>query len=107
MYTHLNVNRVGRGALAHSGDFWYPVRLIQYKEKEKSWLVRWWRGCSFDAPDPLALAGMITAVSESDIVDSLWRDRMGRRKIRVSAHYWTHLGSINICSTVRKMVTRT
>ena len=37
-------------ALARVGDFWYPVRLIQYKEKEKSWLVRWWRGCSFVAP---------------------------------------------------------
>ena len=68
------LHRVGRGALARIGNFWYPIRLIQYKEKEKVWLVRWWRGCSFEAPESLALVGSITAVSESDIVDSL----MGR-----------------------------
>lgn len=77
--------------MAQSGDFWYPVRVIQYRSKEKMWLVRWWRECSFEAPESLTLGGSITAVSESGIVDSLWGDRMSRRKIRVSAiSDWSH-----------------
>jgi len=82
-------SRAGRGALAHKGEFWYPVRLIQYQAADKSWLVRWWRGCSFepDSSDRKTIApGSVSAVPELDIVDSLWGDRVGRRKTRVSAH---------------------
>ena len=73
---------MGRGGLARNGDFWYPVRLIDHKEPEKVWLVRWWRECQFEQPSTV-LPGSITAVAESDIVDSLWGDRTARRKIRV------------------------
>jgi hypothetical protein len=81
-------SRPGRGALALLGDFWYPVRLIQYQEGDRSWLVCWWRGCS-NEPDTSGRAtitpGSISAVPEQDIVDSLWGDRVGRRQIRVSS----------------------
>ena len=83
-YTYI-WGRPGRGGLARIGEFWYPVRLIESHADEK-WLVRWWRGCSFD-PDNTGTVtvapGSITAVPEDDIVDSLWGDRGGRRKIRV------------------------
>jgi len=83
LYSHTyKLSRSGRGALAHVGDSWYPVRLIQYKEAERTWLVRWWRGC-FIEPLGSTVPGSITAISESDVVDSLWGDRMGRRKVRV------------------------
>jgi len=82
-------SRAGRGALARNGEFWYPIRLIQYLEADKSWLVRWWRGCSFE-PDSSGMVtiapGSTSTVPELDIVDSLWGDRVGRRKIRVSTH---------------------
>lgn len=48
----------------------------------RAWKIVWWRHCVFpDAqgrPDPDAL------VLETDLVDELWRDRKGRRSIRVS-----------------------
>ena len=84
-------HRAGRGGLARNGDFWYPVRLIQYEKTEKTWLVRWWRGCSFEVLGTVS-AGSITAVSELDVVDSLWRDRISRRKVRVCT---AKLGLIN------------
>ena len=65
-------------------EFWYPVRLIQYNEKEKEWSVRWWRGCDFGPSlAPAVASGSITSVKECDIVDSLWGDRTARRAIRV------------------------
>jgi len=76
-------SRAGRGALARNGEFWYPVRVIQYQTAEKSWLVRWWRGCSFEPKMTDIHPGSISAVPEPDIVDSLWGDRVGRRNIRV------------------------
>ena len=72
----------GRGALACYGDFWYPVRLIQLKRGE-GWLVRWWRGCVFQRHG--IKPGSITTVTEPNLADSLWGDRIARRKIRVSA----------------------
>lgn len=80
--------RSGRGALARLGQFWYPVRVIQClgdpdSAGELQWRVRWWRGCEFingvdTAPDS------ITVVRQADIIDSLWKLRNERRKIRVS-----------------------
>ena len=73
-----------RGGLAHNGDFWYPVRLIQHHEKEKTWSVHWWKGCDFGVlPSAIIIPGSITQIQEGDIVDSLWGDRMVRRAIRV------------------------
>lgn len=81
--------RPGRGALVQHGEYWYPVRLIQRlqnkgkKDKSKTqWRVRWWRGCQFAVPG--VKPDSITVVEEEKIVDSLWNDREGRRKIRVS-----------------------
>jgi hypothetical protein len=48
-------------------------------------MVRWWRECQFEQPNTV-IPGTITAVAESDIVDSLWGDRTARRKIRVRIH---------------------
>jgi len=82
-------SRAGRGVLAHNGKFWYPIQLIQYQEADKSWLVRWWRGCSFepDSSGMVTIAPRLTStVPELDIVDSLWGDQVGRQKIQVSTH---------------------
>ncbi|KAF9460088.1 hypothetical protein BDZ94DRAFT_1378544 [Collybia nuda] len=78
--------RVGRSALACHGEFWYPVRLIHRGEKGLKWHVRWWRGCDFKETG--ILPDEITAVGEKDIIDSLWMDRTGRRKIRLGK--WKH-----------------
>ena len=69
----------GKGALAHHGDFWYPVRLLQ-PITENSWQVSWWRGNEYGntAPDFGAL------VNVANLVDELWADIQGRRQIRVS-----------------------
>jgi len=89
-YTYI-WGRPGRGGLARIEEFWFPVRLIEYHEAHKEWLVCWWRGCLFD-PDisgtVAVIPGSITAVPEDDIVDSLWGDRGGRRKIRVRILYF-------------------
>ena len=73
--------RPGIGALARHGQYWYPLRLILHKKNK--WNVRWqWGGCQFDelSVEP----NSITAVSQQDVVDSLWNDHTSRRKIRVS-----------------------
>ena len=72
---------MGRGGLARHGDFWYPVRLIDHKKAEKRWLVRWWRENQFE--EPTIAPGSVSAVADSDIVDSLWGNQVERRKIRV------------------------
>ncbi|KDR66699.1 hypothetical protein GALMADRAFT_80570 [Galerina marginata CBS 339.88] len=77
--------RRGRGALARHGEFWYPVRVI-HRESNQEWRVRWWRACEFTAAG--VIPDTITTVAEDDIVDSLWNDSMGRRKIRLGK--WTH-----------------
>jgi len=74
--------RSGCGALARQGDYWYPVRLIQPNETQTKWSVRWWKHCEFVANG--VEPGSITSVPTIDIVDALWMDRTGRRKIRVS-----------------------
>lgn len=76
--------RRGRGALARNGEYWYPVRVI-HLEKDGQWRVRWWRACNFSTPG--IIPDTITTVSEDDVVDSLWNDKTGRRKIKVSEQY--------------------
>ncbi|KAF8956009.1 hypothetical protein BDZ97DRAFT_1764147 [Flammula alnicola] len=77
--------RRGTGALARRGVFWYPVRIIHVEDGSK-WRVRWWRECNF--AEPGIDRGSVTTVGVDDIVDSLWLDRTGRRKIRLGQ--WTH-----------------
>jgi hypothetical protein len=73
----------GRGALVRHGEFWYPVRVIHRENDSPGrWKVRWWRGCDFASPG--ITPDTTTIVTMGDIVDSLWRDRSGRRAIRVS-----------------------
>ena len=72
---------VGRAALARHGTFWYPIRLI-CALPNGAWRVQWWRGCNFATPG--VEPNTVTDVLKSDVVDSLWMDRMGRRNIRVS-----------------------
>jgi hypothetical protein len=79
-------SRAGHGALGHIGELWYPIRLIQYHGAEKSWLVRWWRGCSFELDSSTITPRSFSTLPEPDIVDSLWGDRVGRWKIRISIH---------------------
>ncbi|KAJ3553953.1 hypothetical protein NP233_g12527 [Leucocoprinus birnbaumii] len=62
--------------------FWYPARLLPYDSKKKAWTVKWWRGCCFEQ-DSGRKPGEITIESEEQIVDSLWGDVHGRRKIRL------------------------
>ena len=73
--------RAGKGALAHHGKFWYPVRLVQLQDGPvRAWKVVWWRDCAFlDAPPDPAVP-----VPESRLVDELWGDQASRRSIRVS-----------------------
>ncbi|KAF9470273.1 hypothetical protein BDN70DRAFT_939859, partial [Pholiota conissans] len=79
----------GCGALARHGLFWYPVRLIHTSDGT-TWRVRWWIGCQFE--DAEIQPGSITTVSFSDLVDSLWQDRHGRRKIRLGR--WCHASEV-------------
>ncbi|KAF8066482.1 hypothetical protein FPV67DRAFT_1626399 [Lyophyllum atratum] len=79
----------GTGALARRGEFWYPVRVIQRPVDSKSgWKVRWWRECTFAMPG----LGPDSTIPLSEIVDSLWMDRTGRRKIRLGK--WRHAHTI-------------
>lgn len=73
--------RQGHAALARHGDFWYPVRLIHKEDNTDNWRVKWWRGCDFKEAgiEP----GSVTTVPLLNVVDCLWQDRVGRRKIRV------------------------
>ncbi|KAF9548012.1 hypothetical protein CPC08DRAFT_591108, partial [Agrocybe pediades] len=71
--------RRGRGALARSGSFWYPVRLIHCEGD--SWRVRWWRGC--ESSGTHIVPDSVTSVQLEDIVDSLWTDYKARREIRL------------------------
>ncbi|KAF8171478.1 hypothetical protein BJ912DRAFT_860528 [Pholiota molesta] len=57
-----------------------PVRIT------RRWKVRWWRGCNFASPG--ITPDTTTIVTMGDIVDSLWRDRSGRRAIRLGK--WLH-----------------
>ncbi|KAF9033654.1 hypothetical protein BJ165DRAFT_1410375 [Panaeolus papilionaceus] len=73
--------RVGCGALAKHGDYFYPVRLVQ-KIGER-WTVCWWRGNEYsNAPPP------VFSVPEADLTDALWRNMSARRKIRLGK--WIH-----------------
>ena len=72
----------GRGALARYGDFWYPVRLIQYLKPSKKWRIRWWRECCFDKEE--IESGSMMLIDERDVVDSLWGIAKARRQVRVS-----------------------
>lgn len=71
---------MGRGALVKCGEFWYPVRLIQ--KIGTNWTVQWWRGIQF-LPNSHVVAGGISLVAATNIVDSLWLDRSIRRMTRV------------------------
>ncbi|KIJ93842.1 hypothetical protein K443DRAFT_111442, partial [Laccaria amethystina LaAM-08-1] len=74
-----NYQRSGCGTLAQHGDYWYPVRLIQPNEKRTIWEVRWWRYCEFSSTG--VEPNSVTSVELKSIVDALWNDRTGRRKI--------------------------
>jgi hypothetical protein len=71
------------GTLAHYGDYWYPVRLIQYVKQSKKWQIRWWRDCSFNMPVVGIASGSLMLIDEIDVVDSLWGNAEARRQIRV------------------------
>jgi hypothetical protein len=77
--------RVGRGALARVGEFWYPVRLIQWVKT--GWRVQWWRENKFMSNEGPEKPGLFSVVDSANIVDSLWNDRSNRRTIRVSESF--------------------
>ncbi|KAF9533317.1 hypothetical protein CPB83DRAFT_903260 [Crepidotus variabilis] len=76
----------GRGALARDGDFWYPVRLIQYDEELNRWTIKWWRGCNFGGFG--SFPGKVESIEDFYLVDSLWGERYSRRSTRLGC--WTH-----------------
>ncbi|KAF8956646.1 hypothetical protein BDZ97DRAFT_1925337 [Flammula alnicola] len=97
MEAHLALNkplelrlRSGRGALARVGEFWYPVRLIQ--KVNDGWRVQWWRENKFIMDDGPQTPGAFSVVNSTEIVDSLWNDRPGRRAIRLGQ--WKHANEI-------------
>jgi hypothetical protein len=65
------------------GSFWYPARLLSREEicGATQWRVQPWKGCLFVSPGIDTTVS--TLVAEEDLVDELWGDREGRRKIRV------------------------
>ncbi|KAF5313015.1 hypothetical protein D9619_002316 [Psilocybe cf. subviscida] len=81
---------IGMGALAQSGEFWYPVRLIdRVCDKEKGvteWRIKWWKGCQSSSGD--VVAGVSIMVNEKRVIDSLYGKREERRKIRLGK--WAH-----------------
>ncbi|KAF8955597.1 hypothetical protein BDZ97DRAFT_1764645 [Flammula alnicola] len=75
----------GIGALAHNGDFWYPVHLIELHNHQ--WSVQWWRSCIFHDSSSEIEPGTVTSVPETNIVDSLWADTIRHRNIQLGK--WT------------------
>ncbi|KAG2337932.1 hypothetical protein BDR05DRAFT_952287 [Suillus weaverae] len=74
----------GKGALAHHGKYWYPIRIKSCRRSGGGALftVKWWRHCSFkpNAQPP-------GEVAEEDLVDALYGDHKHRCMIRVcTAH---------------------
>ncbi|KAG6893479.1 hypothetical protein C0992_009816, partial [Termitomyces sp. T32_za158] len=86
----------GCGALARHGDFWYPVHLIQVHKPQQLWCVRWWRGCAFENAE--IVPGSVTEVKFQDIVDSLWQDLSGRRRIRLGK--WKHACEVSTAEDI-------
>lgn len=82
---------MGKGALARVGQFWYPVRLIRLHND--MWTVKWWREDIFNMNNPVA--GGVSDVNASDIIDLLWKNRQGRRNIRVSKATILHITILN------------
>ncbi|KAF9547111.1 hypothetical protein CPC08DRAFT_648853 [Agrocybe pediades] len=88
---YISNSRAGRGALARLGEFWYPVRLI--KQEGSAWRVQYWRENHYKDWRLLASTPRrICLVDIEDLVDSLWNDRAGRRKIRLGK--WVHAHSL-------------
>ncbi|KAF9072159.1 hypothetical protein BDP27DRAFT_1418301 [Rhodocollybia butyracea] len=73
----------GKGVLVkHSNEFYYPGRLIYWDKNAKHGSVEMWRGIQND------LAGtIIEKIPVKNIVDGLWMDEKGRRKIQLG--YYT------------------
>ncbi|PPQ76027.1 hypothetical protein CVT24_006700 [Panaeolus cyanescens] len=81
--------RAGRGALARVGSYFYPVRLIQ--KVQDGWYVRWWRGNEY----PVGIRrpeSDVSLVPNTDLLDSLWRDRYQRRQTQLGK--WTHASEV-------------
>ena len=76
----------GKGVLVKIGPiYYYPARLIFSNPETKTWTVEMWRRIHNNN------AGRIQDVKVSDIVDGLWKDQNGRRKIRVSNFFEFHI----------------
>ncbi|KAF9060861.1 hypothetical protein BDP27DRAFT_1429567 [Rhodocollybia butyracea] len=73
----------GKGVLVkHSNNFYYPGRMIYWDNHAKHGSVEMWRGIQND------LAGtIIEKIPVKNIVDGLWMDQKGRRKIQLG--YYT------------------
>ncbi|PPR02123.1 hypothetical protein CVT24_011345 [Panaeolus cyanescens] len=73
--------RAGRGALARVGVYYYPVRLIQ--QRDKGWVVRWWRGNSYSTSSQESVPLEVSIVNIQDLSDAQWQNRAARRLIRL------------------------
>ncbi|KAJ7283955.1 hypothetical protein C8J57DRAFT_749943 [Mycena rebaudengoi] len=78
----------GRGALARHGKYWYPVRLLARSSFSAGWRVQWWHGCEFSKSSLPPTADAL--VSESCLVDALWKNQGERRKIRLGKFKHAH-----------------
>ncbi|KAJ7705174.1 hypothetical protein B0H16DRAFT_1295048 [Mycena metata] len=80
--------KVGMGALAKYGKYHYPVRLLLRLPRRQGWRVRFWRGCAYppDVPPP----DPEKAVTEDDLVDSLYGNQAARRRIRLGKYMHAH-----------------
>lgn len=70
----------GKGVLVkQAGVYYYPGRLISWNKTSQVGTVQMWRGIQNDLANQI-----IKKVPITDIVDGLWQDQEGRRRIRVS-----------------------
>ena len=68
----------GKGVLVKIGPcYYYPGHLIFQDPDTKQWTVEMWRKIYNEK------AGKIQHVDVSEIVDGLWQDEQGRRRIQV------------------------
>lgn len=77
--TQLNIFSPGKGVLVKQNSvYYYPGRLISLDEHTLTWTIQMWRGIENELANKI-----LHDVPVSNIVDGLWKDDKGRRKIQV------------------------
>jgi len=77
--TNIYIFSPGKGVLVKQDTvYYYPGCLISWDEHSLTWTIQMWRGIQNELANKI-----LHDVPVSNIVDGLWQDDKGRRKIRV------------------------